>query len=83
MVYLNYSFWHILRGVSGYEYPSSISTIYSLTPNLALTYAAAISDSDAVSIIFLNILASTYIGILIRFLCSGNRYNGLHKLPKK
>lgn len=71
------------NGVAGCGWPISISMILNSTPILALTYAAAISDSDAAPITLRRILASTCIGALRSNRCGANGFEGSGLLPKK
>ena len=71
------------KGVVGCGWPISISMILSSTPILALTYAPAISDSEAAPITFLRILASTYIGALNIKHCGARGFDRSGLFPKK
>lgn len=71
------------KGVAGCGWPISHSIIRSSTPILALTYAPAISDSEAAPITFRRMLHSTCIGALMNKRCCVNGFDESGLFPKK
>ena len=73
----------ISKGVRGCKCPNSINATLSVTPNLALMHAAAISYSEAELITLHSMLASTCIGAFMKTCCLATGLLGSYLLPRK